>query len=184
MQKIGVRISKWREERNITQEQLAELAGLTVPFLAALEQEDLIPSLGPLQKISRALGVRLGTFMDDQVTKDPIISRAGERTEDLTIREARSKNPSFHYMALGKGKSDRNMEPFLIDVVEAMTDETSSHQGEEFIYVMEGDLLLEYGREAHLLHAGDSVYYNSIVPHSVNASNGPARILAVVYYPL
>ena len=184
MQKLGLRIRRWREEREISREQLAELSGMTVPFLTALEEEDLLPSIGPLQKVARALGVRLGTFMDDQVTKDPIIHRAGAITEDLTIRQARGKSPAFHYTALGKGKSDRNMEPFLIDVMPEATDETSSHQGEEFIYVLEGELTVDYGRESHHLQAGDSIYYNSIVPHAVNADGGPAKILAVIYFPL
>ncbi len=184
MQKIGMRVRKWREERDLSREQLAELTGHTVSFLTTLEEEDLLPSIGPLQKVARALGVRLGTFMDDQVTKDPIISR-GEtrRADDLTIRQARGKSPAFQYHALGKGKSDRNMDPFIIDVTPEATDETSSHQGEEFIYVLEGRLRVDYGRDSHILEPGDSVYYNSIVPHSVSAVDGPAKILAVIYYP-
>jgi quercetin dioxygenase-like cupin family protein len=75
------------------------------------------------------------------------------------------------------------MEPFLIEVMpEAAT--SSSHQGEEFIYVLEGALRVEYGRDAHTLLPGDSIYYNSLVPHAVSAEGGPARILAVLYFPL
>lgn len=184
MQKIGHRIRKWRTERDISQEQLAELAGLSVPFLTSLEDEDLLPSIGPLQKIARALGVRLGTFMDDHVTRDPIIARAADHQEDLTIRQSRGKSAAFHYTALGKGKSDRNMEPFLIEVAPEATDETSSHQGEEFIYVLSGTLRVHYGKETHTLTVGDSIYYNSIVPHSVSSQSGPATILAVIYYPM
>jgi len=184
MHKIGFRIRKYREEREISLEQLADLAGLSVPFLTALEEEDLLPSIAPLQKISRALGVRLGTFMDDQVTRDPIIERGSDLHEDLTIREARGKNAAFHYTALARGKSDRNMEPFIIEVAEEAGDQTSTHQGEEFIYVLEGKLRVIYGKQSHILEAGDSVYYNSITPHAVCAEGDRAKILAVLYFPM
>jgi quercetin dioxygenase-like cupin family protein len=122
--------------------------------------------------------------MDDQITRDPIVTRASAHDDDLILRRSRGKSPSFHYTALGKGKSDRNMEPFLIEVAPEAMDTSSSHQGEEFIYVLDGTLRVEYGRAVHTLQPGDSIYYNSIVPHAVSAEGGPARILAVIYFPL
>ena len=93
MQNIGARIRTWREERNLSREDLAEQAGLSVSFLAALEDDGLLPALGPLHKVARALGVRLGTFMDDQVTREPVVTRASEHTGDLTIGRARPSRP-------------------------------------------------------------------------------------------
>lgn len=113
MQNIGARIRTWREERNLSREDLAEQAGLSVSFLAALEDDGLLPALGPLHKVARALGVRLGTFMDDQVTREPVVTRASEHTGDLTIGRARDADPALRYTALARGKSDRAMEPFL-----------------------------------------------------------------------
>lgn len=184
MQNIGARIRTWREDRNISREELAEQAGLAVPFLAALEDEGLLPALGPLHKVARALGVRLGTFMDDQVTRDPVITRASGHNGDLAIGRAREADPALRYTALARGKSDRNMEPFFMEVEPDAAEQTSSHQGEEFLYVLEGAVRLEYGRVVHTLRAGDSIYYNSIVPHAVRAEGGPARLLAVVYFPV
>ena len=184
--KLGARIRKFREDREISLEALAENTGLTVDFLSALEESDLYPTIGPLQKVARALGVRLGTFMDDQISRDPIISRLGERTADLAMHKGRNTNASYVYHALGKGKSDRNMEPFHIEIMPETTDgrKTSSHQGEEFMLVLKGELLVVYGRESHVLKAGDTIYYNSIVPHYVGAANGePVEILAVIYNP-
>ena len=183
---LGYRMRKYREERGISRVQLAEDAGLTEAFLASLEDDDVYPSIGPLQKVAHALGVRLGTFLDDAITRDPIINRAGERVADLTMHKARKSRAEFVYHSLGKGKSDRNMEPFYIEI---MPDETtehklSSHQGEEFILVTKGRLFVVYGREEHILEAGDTVYYNSIVPHHVGAyGDEPAEILAVIYHP-
>lgn len=184
--KLGTRIRKFREDRGISLETLADTTGLTVDFLSALEESDLYPTIGPLQKVARALGVRLGTFMDDQISRDPIISRLGERSADLAMHKGRNTSASYVYHALGKGKSDRNMEPFHIEILPETTDErkTSSHQGEEFMLVIKGELLVVYGRESHVLKAGDTIYYNSIVPHYVGAANDePVEILAVIYNP-
>ena len=184
---LGARIRKYREGRELSRAQLAEHTGLTETFLESLEEDDVYPSIGPLQKVAQAFGVRLGTFMDDEITRDPIISRAGERTADLTMHKARNSRTAFVYHSLGKGKSDRNMEPFYIEIMPDGKDadhKLSSHQGEEFILVTKGRLLVVYGREEHILETGDTVYYNSVVPHHVGAhGDEPAEIVAVIYHP-
>jgi quercetin dioxygenase-like cupin family protein len=77
------------------------------------------------------------------------------------------------------------MEPFVVDIESDAEQEKSTHEGEEFIYVLSGKLSLEYGKDTHILEEGDSVYYDSIVPHRVlSAAREPARILAVIYAPL
>ena len=183
---LGSRIRKFREEREISRAQLADNSGLSEAFLESLEDDDIYPSIGPLQKVARALDVRLGTFMDDEITRDPIISRTGARTADLTMHKARNSRAELVYHSLAKGKSDRNMEPFHIEIMPDTQDEhkLSSHQGEEFILVLRGRLLVIYGREEHVLEVGDTIYYNSIVPHHVGAyGNESAEIMAVIYYP-
>lgn len=184
--KIGARIRKFREAQDLTLEKMAEATGLSVDFLQTLEEESIYPSIGPLQKIARALHVRLGTFMDDVVCQDPIITRNSGKNEDLTMKHTAAKRPLYRYYALGKGKVDRNMEPFFIEVLPEPEDQRklSSHQGEEFIIVQSGKLLLIYGNEEQVLEAGDTVYYNSIVPHYVGAAgDGPCSIYAVLYHP-
>ncbi len=185
-QKLGKRIKAFREERKIDIETLSEHTGLSQEFLTALEEENVYPSIGPLQKIAMALGVRLGTFMDDEITRDPIISSLQNASPDLAMHKSRTSNTSFMYHALGKGKSDRNMEPFHIKIMPDTNEErkTSSHQGEEFMLVLKGELLVVYGRETHILKEGETIYYNSIVPHFVGAhGDAPAEILAVIYHP-
>lgn len=83
---IGSRIRAFREERDVDLETLAQNTGLSAEFLSKLEHDAIYPSIGPLQKVARALGVRLGTFLDDQFTRDPIISRltAARRTKPCT----------------------------------------------------------------------------------------------------
>ena len=78
------------------------------------------------------------------------------------------------------------MEPFLIDIIPSETEFTlSSHEGEEFIHVLEGVIEINYGKDIYVLESGDSIYYDSIVAHHVHACpNTSAKILAVVYTPI
>lgn len=183
---VGERIRAFREKQNLTLADLAGRTGLDEGFLAAVETKDAYPSLGPLLKIARALGVRLGTFLDDHVSRDPLVVRLGERTREMAMRVDGSLNASHIYSSLGRGKTDRHMEPFFIEMApEAEGDKKlSSHEGEEFIVVVSGKVQLLYGREKTILEPGDSIYYNSVVPHNLSATaDGPASIYAVLYFP-
>lgn len=187
-QTIGSRIRAFRTARGLSPAELARTSGLTEEFLVSLENGGVYPAIGPLHKLARALDLRLGTFLDDQVSNDPIITRADRHPGgDPALHRGCMPAPSYSYHALGKGKSDRNMEPLLITIQPPPPGKErtpSSHQGEEFIYVLEGLLIVEYGPERHELRPGDTIYYNSIVPHSVFAGGGkPVRILAVTYNP-
>ena len=179
--KLGTRIRKYREQLGLTQEQLAVNAGLDVGFLADVEADRVYPPIGTIIKLSRALGQRVGTFMDDQFHPDPLITKAGKVSEETDSH--RGAKGHYHYFPLGKGKTDRHMEPLFIRIEEDDEKELSSHEGEEFIIVISGKLLLRYGKTEEVLEAGDTVYYNSVVPHYIGAVNGPAEIYAVLYVP-
>lgn len=185
-QKIGGRIRAFREKQSLGIGDLAERTGLDPAFLKAVEEEDLYPSLGPLLKIARALGLRLGTFLDDQVSRDPLLVRCGEREEELTMHKGRGSKASLRFFSLGRGKTDRHMEPFFIELFpEPEADKKlSSHEGEEFIVCTKGRVSVVYGPDKVVLEAGDSIYYNSVVPHSVACEGDePAAIYAVLYFP-
>ncbi len=184
--KLGARVRKYREERGLSIEQLAEAAGVSSELVVSLEKENIYPSLAPLQKVARAMNIRLGTFMDDVEVNDPLVVRRGEQETDLAMQKSKGTKAAFIYHSLGKGKADRNMEPFFIEISpEPEADRAiSSHQGEEFIVVVKGKILIKYGQKEIVLEPGDSAYYNSAIPHYVGAyGNEPAEIYAVVYYP-
>lgn len=185
MSTIGKRIRSYREKQNLTIEDLAGRTVLSEDFLKAVEEDDMYPSLRPLVKISRALGVRLGTFMDDHISSDPLIVRLAEREEELTMHPD-GKEPGMVFHSLGKGKTDRHMEPFFVEMLpgSCKDDSLSSHEGEEFIVVQSGKMRLIYGQEESILEAGDSVYFNSVVPHNVGcAGDEKTEIYAVLYFP-
>jgi transcriptional regulator with XRE-family HTH domain len=185
-QDIGPRIKKLREIKELTLDELASRTHLDIDFLRALEDENVTPSLGPLLKVSRALGTRLGTFLDDNVTQDPLIVRLEEREEELSMLKGKDKPVSLRFFSLGKGKNDRHMEPFHVQILpeSAKEKKLSSHEGEEFIVVFSGEIEVLYGEERYILKPGDSIYYNSIVPHHVSSlGDAPAEIYAILYFP-
>ena len=184
--KVSQRILSFMEKRNMDIQSLGEAAGLDPDFIDTMLKEDVYPPLGPLMKIARALGVRLGTFLDDQETEDPFIVREADRAAEFSVLDGNKKAPALNFYALGKGKSDRHMEPFFVEIMpESAAEKTlSSHEGEEFIAVVSGTIEVIYGNKIHVLNAGDSIYYNSIVPHYVScAGTEKATIHAVIYIP-
>ncbi|MBP5317934.1 MAG: helix-turn-helix transcriptional regulator, partial [Paludibacteraceae bacterium] len=75
---VGEKIKGIREDKKLTLEQVAENSGLDIAIVREIEENKNIPSLAPLIKIARALGVRLGTFLDDSDNLGPVVCRAGE----------------------------------------------------------------------------------------------------------
>jgi len=177
---LGSRVRTYRERLGITQEELAERTGTEIELLRDIEDGKRDPAVGVLIKISRALGQRLGTFTDDLFVKDPLITRASDMKEDVFSDKA----SQYHYFSLGKGKTDRHMEPLYIKVNPDSGESLSSHEGEEFIMVLSGKIEMTYGKEKYVLEKGDSTYYNSLIPHKISAADGsPAEIFAMVYVP-
>ncbi len=181
--KLGTRVKRFRENLGLTQEQLAVNSSLPVETIIDTENGTIYPPVGELVKISRALGQRLGTFMDDQYVPDPIIVKSDGRTEEISSMTKKSIG-HCHYYPLGKGKTDRHMEPMFIHMEKDENKVMSTHEGEEFIYVISGKVCLKYGKEEFVITSGDSVYYNTIVKHYIGAQDGPADIIAVMYTPM
>jgi transcriptional regulator with XRE-family HTH domain len=185
---VGEKIRTLCADKKISIEELAERTGLTAQQIELIENSDKVPSLAPLIKIARALGVRLGTFLDDSAELGPVINRKAALPKPATFSSQLSNaNSHLDFFSLAASKTGRHMEPFLVDIKPSSTHEPilSSHEGEEFIFVLQGSVKINYGKETYDLHTGDSIYYDSIVDHLVSALNGePAQIVAVVYTPL
>lgn len=185
--RVGSKIRGLREQLELSVEQLAERCDCSVELIEQLESGDVPPSLAPLVKITRALGVRLGTLLDDDQQIGPVVMRAGEATTVTRFKSTQSTGDagSLDFAALAADKASRHMEPFLIEAHPGTEKAPlSTHEGEEFLFVLEGVVEVEYGKELHVLNPGDSIYYDSIVPHEVRAGGGAsAKFVAVVYTP-
>lgn len=185
--RIGAKLTTLRESLGLSVEELAERAGADAHLIAGIEAGALVPCLAPLIEITRALGVRLGTLLDDEDQVGPVVTRGGAAEEVTRLKDLATgtADATLDFFSLAHGKSARHMEPFLIAVSPSTEKSLSSHEGEEFLFVLEGSIEVEYGKDLHVLRGGDSIYYDSIVPHQVRAhGDAPARILAVVYAPV
>lgn len=184
---VGEKVRKVREFKNLSQEELAERSKLSKELIARIEENKDMPFLAPLIRIARSLGVRLGTFLDDASEMGPIIARSGKSKPGVSFSHKNSADPShLSFYPLASDKAGRHMEPFMVDIQPTNESELllSSHEGEEFIYVLSGEIELSYGTEVFKIAEGDSIYYDSVVSHHIHSANDkPARILAVVYAP-
>ena len=184
---VGEKIVSIRESKRIGVGELAERCGFTESMMVKIEENKAIPSLGHLIKVARALGVRLGTFLDDMDQLGPIVSRKDDLHKGSSFSSKSSNShQNLDFFPLASDKSGRHMEPFIVEINPLADSEfkQSSHEGEEFIYVLGGDIEISYGKTSYFLSEGDSIYYDSVVDHHVHAANeSPAKILAVVYAP-
>ena len=181
--KAGSRIRAFRERHGWSVADLSERSGVDAEVVNAIEKGDVMPALGVLVKLSRALGQRIGTFMDDQFKPDPIITRASDVEAKKVAGEGMNAlGYASHSLALGK--PDRHMDPFRIEFEADGVDAVQHHEGEELIICISGEVELTYGPGKTVLRAGDTAYYNSCVRHGLRALGGkPASVYGVVFMP-
>jgi len=188
LKKLGERIKRLRESKLISLEEMAERSGLDISQIITVEETDYFPSLSPLIKIARVLGVRLGAFLDDVDEFGPVVSRKEGHPKTISFSTSDKERRHMDYYALSASKAGRHMEPFVIQIAPTevgVNFVTSTHEGEEFIYCLEGCVEITYGHSMYMLEAGDSIYYDSIVAHHVHSADEfDAKILAVIYTPL
>ena len=132
-----------------------------------------------LQTISRHYGISLDVLMFGEEPKMNayFITRAG-----AGVSVERRK--AYKYEALASGFRDRKADPFIVTVEPAPTDapmHLNSHEGQEMNYVLEGRLLLSLNGKELVLNVGDSLYFDSSLPHGMKALDGrPVRFLAII----
>lgn len=186
--RIGNKVRLIRESRKLSIEDVSERSNLSAKSIESIESGSLIPGLTPLIKIARVLGTRLGTFMDDQENVGPVVTRTKEEKSVARFSDrSNAVSSDLDFYSLAQNKAGRHMDPFVIDIEPSSEQDIkmSSHEGEEFIYVLSGLVEIKYGKDIYTLKPGESIYYDSIVAHHVHtANNEKAKILAVVYTPM
>lgn len=186
MSQLGERIKLLRENEGLSIEQLSEKSKLSKFQIELLEQSNILPSLSILVRICRALDIGVELLLDGTEEENLTITRKEERPQSVSFSIGSTSNQnSTTYYSLAPSKSNRIMEPFVIELKQEFNNnrKPSSHEGEEFMYVVRGVIKLEYGNHVYILQPGDTVYYDSIVPHKFTTSSESAKIVAVVYTP-
>ena len=187
--RLGHKITTLRRAHHLSSRDLAERCGLAEEDILNLESGQAPASLAPLIKITRALGVRLGTLMDDDEALGPAYI-SNEQMREVTAMKTLQTNSDageLSYFSLAAGRPSRHMDPFIITVDPNgdLDHHLVGHEGEEWLFGMEGEFEVQYGKETYIIHPGESIYYDCIVPHQVRAHNNQtAKFLAVVYTPV
>ncbi len=178
---IGDRIRRVREEKGLSITALSQLTGFDEATLRAIEDNRLSPQLGTIIKLSKALDSALRRLIADEGQRLWAITRKDERKVVERSATSQGRKAAYTYMSLAPDVKGRHMEALVVQLEAMPEQERSVHTGEEFIYVLEGTVVLDIGAERFELTPGDSAYYLSTTPHLLTAKQDRARILAVIY---
>ena len=169
---LGKKIKQMRNQKGLTQEELADRCELTKGYISQLENDLNSPSIATLTDILSALGSNLSEFFQE------------EREEKIVF----SKNEFIEKDADGvllnwliPNAQKNMMEPILVELTEgAATPGDIPHEGEEFGYVLEGKIAIVLGDKRHICKKGEAFYYSAGKPHSIiNKGTGKAKFLWV-----
>jgi transcriptional regulator with XRE-family HTH domain len=180
-EEIGERIRKLREEKGLSVDELANLTGFDVELLSNIETNKVQPQLGTVIKLSKALDSAFSRLVSGVGDKLYSVTRKNEQKSVARSTSQKGKKQIYTYKSLAPEVQGRHMEALIVQLEENPDEEMSVHEGEEFIYVIEGVAVLKIGEDRFELEPGDSVYYLSTTPHQIASKSGKATILAVLY---
>ncbi|MBT3320166.1 MAG: helix-turn-helix transcriptional regulator [Clostridia bacterium] len=180
--KVGQLIKKYRHKKGYTLEELSKLTFLSLSYLSKLERSDRIPPFATLQTLATAL--------DFDITKALNLKKAEPKTEgdnDIIIYRSEhhertsEQEDGYILMPLTTGYKSKAISPFLMEVLPGQTKDFT-HDAEEFIYVLDGDVEVMYKDTTYEMHQGDSAYLDSRHVHKfINESDKNAYLISVNY---
>ena len=177
---LGDRVRRAREGHGVSLSDLSERTGIGVDKLRGVESNEVIPPLGELVKLGKALHTRMGYFISPGTEKVMSVVRASERRQVARHKGRKAERYGYSYQSLAPDKANRKMEPFIVTLQPSEDEEASTHDGEEFILVLEGEIKVRVADRTDVLGPGDALYYDSSEPHFVGCVGGEARIVAVL----
>src|ERR1700676_3300279 len=153
---IGSHLRQLSAKPRFSLAQVARAVGISVGFLSALERSQMSGSVGTLRKLARFYKTNILDFFD--------ANGANARQVRPTQRKVLQAGPGVRMELLAWGNTV--MEPHLFRVApEAGSGDSYTHEGEEFLYVLRGELTITLEKEEYRLKAGDSFYFESATPH-------------------
>ena len=180
---VGERIRKLRELKGLSLDDVSQRTGISEEMLESIEADAVAPPLGTLTKLARALEMKMGYLLTGGESRPFVITRKNERQPVSRHAAEQQSKYGYSYLSLSPGMRNRNMEPFLVTLSPTAEEMPGSvHEGEEFIFVLEGEMEVVIGENREVLYPGDSIYYHSSIPHLVKChQDKPTRILAVLF---
>jgi len=172
---IGKKIKRARLDKKMTFENMANATGFSIDYLKEIESGKETPPVGTLLQIARALEMDSGFFLREQE------SQLRKRIKAYTKR-----TENYAYTTLTPGAENKHLKAFRIEI-EAMTDHKGvgyQHEGEEFVYVLKGDIEVVVGDHVNRLRKDDSLHFNSAIRHKMrNVGKDTAELIVVLYNP-
>lgn len=183
--RLGRRIAELRAARGFTLEQLATVIGLTKGYISKIENGKAVPPIGTLIKFAQGLRTDISDLIDED--------SSAERNDDVCVVRSWQQEVNrgtgafgYDYIALAQKKHHKRMEPFVMILEEEYVEDVDfEHSGEEFMYVLSGEIewemTLDGRRKTWVLSKGDSMYFNSRLPHRGRSLKGQSSVLLVIY---
>ncbi|MBI2061466.1 MAG: cupin domain-containing protein [Nitrospirae bacterium] len=178
---IGQRLRWLRRSKGYILKTVARGTGLSPALLSLIENEQVVPPIPTLLKISRFFGVPLVGFFEEQASGALAVVRARDR-RPVNRRLSRDGHPvGYQYFSLGHLKTRKIMDPYFVEFEPKEKEEVSffDHEGEEFIFVLNGRLEFSTPDQTVVLRSGDALMFDSNRPHGFR-SVGPGSARAVV----
>jgi transcriptional regulator with XRE-family HTH domain len=176
MRDLGNKIKKLRTEQNRNLTDIANVCGFSKSLLSKIENGKTVPPIATLMKIADALGTRVSVLLDDQERSGTIFTATDTSMSKLVKTD---KGYSFFTFAVERG--EKLMQPFLFVSRKDEHDRKNvySHNGEEFIYILEGEMRYKVGNVEYSLRTGDSLYFDSIEKHTLSPITDEVKYIAV-----
>ena len=172
---LGEKIKALREAQDWSPEHLAQITGQTPEFIAGVESGEISPPVAFMLRLASAYGVDPGTFLRDD-------EKAHIRDQRTQAYVNRTRN--YSYQTLTSGAEHDHLRAFMVSI-EPHHDHKPvayKHEGEEFIFVMEGELQFVLGSKVHTLKKGESIHFHSSTPHKLKSlSSELTRCLVILY---
>ncbi|EHK00396.1 MULTISPECIES: helix-turn-helix domain-containing protein [Rhizobium/Agrobacterium group] len=182
---IGHEVRAYRKKLGITVTDLASATGVSVGMLSKIENGNISPSLTTLQTLSKALGVPITAFF--RGFEEPRSATFVKAGQGVNI-ERRGTRAGHQYSLLGhidNNTSGVTVEPYLITLTtDSDVFPTFQHEGMEFLYMLEGEVVYRHGEQLFTMQAGDSLFFDADAPHGPEELvKLPARYLSIISYP-
>lgn len=181
---VGEKIKFLRAEKGMSIEAVSKESGISESTLSEIEEHTVLPPLGEIVSLAKVFEVTVGELFGDSADAPFCMVRSGDRKSVNRFSSATGKSGGYSYESLGHQKQNRKMEPFLVTLSpsEAVTLEPNKHVGEEILFVLAGQVEVQLADHTDILFPGDSIYYDSTLPHLVRChGDEPATMFAVIY---
>jgi len=161
--KIGTRIKLLRTAQKRTLQEIADASELSKSMISKIENNKTVPSVATLVKISKVLGTNISSLLEQDVWLNAIHTTQKKAEENLAITDK-----GYSIFPYASEYHEKKMQPFLFSARKGeVKSHELSHEGEEFIYVVSGQMKMKVGEVEYHLKTGDSLYFNSMQKHGI-----------------